>query len=163
MPRLIKGKAVYDKPWYNSWRSMIGRCDNKNAWNYHYYGGRGISVCKEWHDPFVFGDWAIANGYEKGLTLDRIDSNGNYEPSNCRWATRKEQARNRRSCVHVEHNGEMHNLSEWAEICEIPYGVLRNRWWKGDRPPKLFRPLDKTHGNTWTTGDDGKRKWVNAI
>lgn len=163
MARYIKGKSVYDKPWYNSWRSMVNRCNNKNYANYQYYGGRGITICAEWNDPFVFGEWAVSNGYKKGLTLDRINTDGNYEPSNCRWATRKEQANNRRSNTVIEYNGESHNLTEWAEQFGIKQKVLINRYWKGIRPPKLFEKPCGCKGATWVIGKDGKREWVNAI
>ena len=83
---------------YNTWLRMKGRCNNPNATSYKYYGGRGITVCLEWQRDFAaFRDWANAHGYKEGLSIDRIDPNGNYEPSNCRWITMAEQQRNKRN------------------------------------------------------------------
>lgn len=84
---------------YTIWQDMLLRCNYSGATGYEYYGGRGIKVCDEWSKDYIpFRDWAKANGYKDYLTLDRINNDGNYEPSNCRWATYKEQNNNSRHC-----------------------------------------------------------------
>lgn len=88
---------------YYVWNSMKQRCNNPKVKGYKYWGGRGISVCDEWKDSFYsFYLWATNNGYNHGLTIDRIDVDGNYEPSNCRWVTMKVQANNKRNRKHEE-------------------------------------------------------------
>jgi hypothetical protein len=93
---------------------------------YKHYGGRGITICKEWNEFVSFRDWALANGYQENLTIDRIDVNGNYEPSNCRWATIKQQSNNRRSSHYVMCGDEKHTVSEWADIV----GIEQRRLWQ---------------------------------
>lgn len=112
---------------YQIWEAMKGRCQNSNNSAFYNYGARGIVVCEEWQDFEKFYKWAIENGYSEELTLDRIDSNGNYEPSNCRWSSRKEQANNTRRNKYIEFNGERLTVAEWADKLGISYDTLRWR------------------------------------
>lgn len=113
---------------YKEWQSMKSRCTYTCVNGYDNYGGRGIGVCDEWNHSFEnFMLWALANGYDDTLTLDRIDVNGNYEPKNCRWVSTKQQGRNRRNNNFITYNGETHCLSEWAELLNINVYTLRNR------------------------------------
>lgn len=101
---------------------MCYRCYNKIDESYINYGGRGIKVCDEWlNDYFSFRNWAIDNGYSDNLSIDRIDVNGNYEPSNCRWATDKEQGNNKRNNKMIEYKGEVKTLSEWCDELGLEY------------------------------------------
>ena len=88
----------HKKKLYKVWSHIKLRCNYKKMHNYHYYGGRGISVCEDWTESFIkFKDWALKNGYREGLQIDRIDNNGNYEPLNCRFVEPKINSRNRRN------------------------------------------------------------------
>lgn len=112
---------------YNSWRGMKDRCINPNSTNYSNYGGRGIKVCDEWQVFDEFLKWAINNGYVKGLSIERINNNGNYEPGNCRWATRIEQNNNRRTNHMITFNGKTKSTTEWSRITGINYRTLKSR------------------------------------
>lgn len=124
---------------YNIWYGMIDRCTHCNCDRYADYGGRGITVCAEWlHDFQAFYDWSMANGYKDNLTIDRIDVNGNYEPSNCRWATYKEQANNTRKNHLITYNGKTQTMTQWAETLKINYGTLSSRIRRGWSVKKAF-------------------------
>jgi hypothetical protein len=98
------------------WCAMKERCNNPHNKCYGIYGARGIKVCKEWSDSFAsFNEWAIANGYQEGLTIDRIDTNGNYCPENCRWVTTAQQNRNYSRNHFLTYNGETLCLKDMAE------------------------------------------------
>lgn len=113
---------------YNSWKHMKERCYNPSCPDYHHWGGRGITVCDAWKaDYLAFKEWALANGYKKGLTIDRIDNDGNYEPSNCRWATKKEQSNNRRGLHYITYNGETKTITEWSIITGVAITTLNMR------------------------------------
>lgn len=116
---------------HHVWQCMKDRCLNPNAQEAKHYIDRGIKVCDEWLDFNNFYEWAMANGYKKGLSLDRIDNDGNYEPSNCRWATAKQQCRNRSNNVVLTWNGESHCVSEWAEILGINKTTIFTRLRRG--------------------------------
>jgi len=114
-------------PIYGTWHAMLQRCENPNDHSYKDYGGRGITVCDEWHDSVIFINWALASGWREGLTLDRIDNDGNYESSNCRWITRKENSRNKRNNHLITFNGKTQTMAQWAEEVNIPYHTLKYR------------------------------------
>lgn len=112
---------------YTIWDNMRSRCNNKKNPNYVDYGGRGISVCKEWDDYSAFKNLALENGYTDDLTIDRIDVNGNYSPANCRWVTQKDQCRNKRTNRFITYKGETRTIAEWSELTGIPYHTLKSR------------------------------------
>ena len=111
---------------------MIYRCYNPNASGYYKYGGRGIKVCDEWLGNYeLFETWAYQNGYDLNLSIDRIDVNGDYTPKNCRWATMKKQANNKRTTRWVEYNGEKMSASEFAEVIGLSYCTVYSRMRRG--------------------------------
>lgn len=127
---------------YRVWCSMKERCYNSNNKRYKNYGLRKIKVCDEWKENYInFKTWALNNGYKEGLTIDRINVNGNYEPSNCRWATTKEQNRNYSKNIFVEFNNTKICLKELSEIIKINYGTLL--WRYKNNKEKFIKGVEK--------------------
>ena len=112
--------GLWKSPLYRVWQHMIQRCHNEKTQQYANYGGRGISVCKQWHDIEKFHD-DMFDSYRVGLTIDRIDNNGNYEPSNCKWSTKEQQSRNKRSNILVTIDGQTKVLKDWCEQFNVSY------------------------------------------
>lgn len=115
---------------YRTYMHMKERCFSKSDKRYKEYGGRGITICDEWSGKSGFENfykWSMENGYADNLTIDRIDVNGNYEPSNCRWTNMRVQQNNRRNNHTLEYNGETKTLSQWSEITGIKSITILNR------------------------------------
>ena len=129
----LRGKNHHkcDTRLYRIYYNMKNRCYNKDLPQYKDWGGRGITLCDEWLNDFMaFYNWAIENGYNDSLSIDRVDNDGNYEPLNCRWVTSKQQSRNTRRNNNITINGEMHCLSEWCEILNLNYSNVLSRIYK---------------------------------
>ena len=130
---------------YNVWCGIKKRCYYEKNANYKDYGARGICVCDEWQKFEPFMEWALTNGYKEELSIDRIDTNGNYCPENCRWVDRYTQANNRTNSKYLTFNGETHTFAEWSRITAIPYETLRwrtIRGWSSQRA--LTEPIHRT-------------------
>lgn len=124
---------------YSVWQNMNKRCNNPRAPRYENYGGRGISICAEWASFEPFREWAVANGYDDALSIERIDVDGNYTPENCTWADAKAQARNRRFVKRAPDG------RPWPEVAEehgVSIGMFNCRRWAG-WPPELAATLPK--------------------
>lgn len=116
---------------YKIWVGIRQRCNNPNKKSYVNYGGRGVKVCDDWDNYLNFKEWAISNGYEDDLTIERIDPNGNYEPSNCTWIPKGDQSKNRRSCNFLTFNGKTQTVSDWARELNINRTTINTRLRKG--------------------------------
>lgn len=132
---------------YRAWIGMRQRCYNKREPNYINYGARGITVCDEWRNFTAFKKWAMENGYNDSLSIDRIDNNKGYEPSNCRWATCREQVRNRRDNIQITAFGETKILVEWLEDerCPVEYATLYSRIERGWEAERAITQKPQAH------------------
>lgn len=127
---------------YNIYRGMKTRCYNNKDYHYQWYGAKGIKICDEWLNDFMsFYNWAINNGYKDDLTIDRINTHGNYEPSNCRWVTTKQQSNNRKNNNLITINGVTHTLSEWSEISGVHHKAIYRKLKKGITGKDLLKPV----------------------
>lgn len=108
------GLSVKENRLYNVWKGMVLRCEDDSRRHYDRYGGRGISVCDEWHDFTNFVKWSYANGYKDDLSIDRIDNDGNYCPENCRWIPRRQQSLNTSQNVRIRIGDKEQTAVEWA-------------------------------------------------
>lgn len=132
----------WKQPEYQAWKKAIDRCTNENCKYFKNYGGRGITVCERWmgHDGLENFISDMGPKPSPKHSIDRINNDGNYEPGNCRWATWKEQERNRQHHVYLEFDGQKKTVGEWAEITGIPYPTIRTRMRKNYPPDKILVP-----------------------
>lgn len=138
-----KQDAITKDKLYTRYRSMISRCYYPSHTHYKNYGGRGIRICNEWlgENGFLnFRNWALSNGFEDGLTIDRINNNGNYEPDNCRWATKSEQLRNYRKNHFITIDGITKTMTEWAENYNLDVRTIDKRLKRGWKGRELLQP-----------------------
>lgn len=135
------------------WKMMKHRCYDQKYDKYHYYGGRGIEICKKWLKSFdEFLNWSLANGYKDSLTLDRKNNDGNYTPRNCRWTTIKEQANNRSTNHMLKYKGKTQSMQQWADELGLTESAISQRlragWSVNDA---LSKPLSKMNRYTEVT------------
>lgn len=138
-------KSRIKRIYYN----MHSRCENANTPKFKNHGGRGISICKEWSGEnglIEFYNWAIKNGYNDNLTLDRIDNDGNYEPSNCRWVDFATQNRNKSDNVYVTIDGITKVIEDWERECGVSAGTIRKRLNEGISGEDLLKPVERYAG-----------------
>ena len=110
------------------WQNMKQRCYNPKKPDFKYYGGKGVIVCEDWvHNSKAFYDWAIANGYAENLTLDRINRNGNYEPSNCRWVDMSVQANNKKNNHFITYKGKTQTIAQWSRETGLSISLIGRR------------------------------------
>lgn len=130
---------------YGVWLAMKRRCDNPKVPAFKNYGGRGIRVCARWLDFRLFLEDMLPT-YREGLTLERIDNDGNYEPDNCKWATRDEQGRNRRGVAYLEIDGKRMTYREASQLCGVAAKTLKWRMKAGWPIAHVLAPKNSCYG-----------------
>lgn len=145
---ITKENPKYKKKLYFIYHSMKSRCYNPNDRASHNYGARGIKLCDEWHSFEEFEKWALSNGYKQGLWIDRIDNDGDYAPSNCRWVTPKEQQNNKRTNHYITINNDTKTIQEWAEISGIKPMTITRRIKLGWENEDLLKPVNARYNHS---------------
>ena len=113
---------------YEIWKNMKYRCYNENDNRFKHYGGKGVKVCNEWKDDYLsFRNWSMTSGYNDNLSIDRINNDGDYKPSNCRWVDNKTQANNQSRNRILTYKGKSKTMSEWADYLGLTYGAMNHR------------------------------------
>lgn len=123
---------------YGIWAGMKRRCNNPNTKYYADYGGRGIQVCEEWQNYEPFRAWALSHGYCKGMSIERIDVDGDYCPENCKWIPLSEQNRNKRLTIYIEYQGKRYTVKEVAKITGLKERTIRARCKRGWTSEQIF-------------------------
>ena len=147
---------------YRRWTNMKVRCNNVKHTHYKSYGGRGICVCTEWMDSYQsFAEWAINNGYSKELTLDRINNDGNYEPSNCRWVTITRQANNKSTNVLVTIGDKTQSIADWCRELNLNYGTVKHRISRDKMThfEALTKPIKVIYPSIKIWNEEKRQKW----
>lgn len=145
--QFVKTHGLKKERIYRTWCAMKERCNNKHNKRFPVYGGRGICVSDEWNKNFMsFYNWAMANGYKEDLTIDRIDNNGNYDPSNCRWVDRKTQNRNYSRNHLINYNGETLCITDMAKKYGINRATVAFRIKQGKSVEEVFYKGDFRYG-----------------
>ena len=128
MEKLLQRSTIHNQRHtkiYEVWKTLKQRCFNPTNISYKNYGGRGITICEDWKNNFSsFYEWSMKNGYKEGLSIDRIDNNGNYCPENCRWTDRLTQANNTRTNHFITFRNQTKTIAEWARHFNLPYSNI---------------------------------------
>ena len=128
MEKLLQRSTIHNQRHtkiYEVWKTLKQRCFNPTNISYKNYGGRGITICEDWKNNFSsFYEWSMKNGYKEGLSIDRIDNNGNYCPENCRWTDRKTQANNTRTNHFITFRNQTKTIAEWSRHFNLPYSNI---------------------------------------
>lgn len=166
----MSNKLLHKKELKNVWNNIKYRCNNPKDKHYEWYGAKGVKVYDDWLDIklgfYNFYNWAINNGYEEGLSIDRVEVDGNYEPSNCEWVTHEVQCNNKTTNILITIRNKTQTMAEWAKDCNIPYDKFTKRYYSGTRGKALLEPFTEYFSNTIINVDGiahTSKEWAQII